>query len=296
MRLLQEDEDLRNNDGAVHPETSADHSSETPTLPAVPSPAHDSDHPAELAPDDGQSVLVPDAPLPLPQNLLHSSSEDTRLSHSLSGHNVPDSHHADPCRADNTHLREPHDNWRPHNRGQSWEARNANDIHDLPLNDGRDLHPRRDNSPALLDDRRHPNDDPRSAYMYHEDLDRHAYTRRPQPGGDYPYHREYPYYGDRSTGYRDATGYGRSYYRDARYPDCELLDDRLRGPPPLDIRGEYMHPTNREGHAGYERAYQRQPPRGDGRHSTRSPIANMSLTLPGQVTEQEQREGAAIRR
>ncbi|KAG1846830.1 hypothetical protein F4604DRAFT_1936148 [Suillus subluteus] len=296
-RLLQEDKDLQNNDGAVHPETSADHPSsaqvmETPTLPAVPSPAHSSDHPAELAPDDGQSVLVPDAPLPLPQNLLQSSSEDTRLSPSLSGHNVPDSHHANSRGADNTHLREPHDNWHLHNRGQSREARN--DICDLPLNDGHDLHPRRDNSPALHDDRRHPNDDPRGAYMYHEDLDRHAYTRRPQPGGDYPYHREYPYYSDQSTGYRDATGYGRSYYRDARYPDHEFLDDRLCGPPPLDIHGEYIHPTSREGHAGYERAYQRQPPRGDGRHNTRSPIANMPLTLPGQVTEQEQREGAAI--
>lgn len=82
----------------------------------------------------------------------------------------------------------------------------------------------------------------------------------------------------------------------AQYPDYEFLDDYLREPPILDIRGEYMYPTSHEGHAGYECAYQHQPPQGDGRHNARSPIANMPLTLPGQVTEQEQHEGATIRR
>lgn len=154
IHLLQKDEDLRNNNGAVHPKTSADHPSsaqvtETPTLPAVLSPTHGSDHPAELAPDDGQSVLVPDAPLPLPQNLLQSSS-DICLSLSLSGHNVLDSHHADSRRADNTHSCKPHDNWHPHNHGQSWEACNINNVYNPPLNDGYDLHRRQDNSPCTL--------------------------------------------------------------------------------------------------------------------------------------------------
>ncbi|KAG2092832.1 uncharacterized protein F5147DRAFT_779572 [Suillus discolor] len=143
--------------------------------------------------------------------------------------------------------------------------------------------------------------------MYHEDLGRHAYTRRPRPGGEYPYQREYLYYGDRgetypgyayaphheSTGYRDATGNRRPYYRDMRYADHELLDDRLRGPPPPDIRGEYMHPTSCEGHVGYQRAYQHEPPRADGHHGSRSPIANAP---PSQVTVQEQPEGGTIPR
>ncbi|KAG2129454.1 hypothetical protein DEU56DRAFT_758152 [Suillus clintonianus] len=229
-------------------------------------PAHDSDHPAELAPDDGQSVLVPDTPLPLPQNLLHSLLEDTHLSPSLSGHNVLESHHADPRRADTTHSCEPHDNWHPHNCGQSWEARNANDVHNLPLNDGRDLHPRRDNSPALHDDRRHPNDDPHSNHNQEETT--------------------------LITGSIHIAATGAQAIM--MPPDHELLDDHLCGPPLLDIRGEYMHPASHEGHAGYQCAYQCQPPRGDGHQSTWSLIANMPLTLPGQVTEQEQREGAAI--
>ncbi|KAG0697341.1 hypothetical protein DFH29DRAFT_878752 [Suillus ampliporus] len=239
MYLLQEDEDSQNNCRAMCPEASVDHPPsaqvmEASILPVAPSSPHNSDHPAELTEDNGQSVILP----PLP-------SKSTRDSH------------------------------------------------------------------ALHDDRRHLSDEPRSAYMYHEDLERQAYTRRPQPGGDYPYRREYSYYGDHgetyppgyayaphheSTGYRDATGYRRPYYRDTRYPDRELLDDHLHGPPLPDTRGEYMHPTSREGHAGYERAYQRQPPRADGHHESWSPIANVPPTLPGQETEQEQREGAAIPR
>ncbi|KAG1721629.1 uncharacterized protein EDB91DRAFT_1256431 [Suillus paluster] len=266
--LLQEDKDLQKNGGAVHPETSegVDHPpsaqvTEAPILPVVPSSPQNSSHPAELTGDNGQSVPVPDVPPQLPQNPPHAPLEDTRP--------------------------RPHDNWYLHDHGHSREPH----IHDLPLNDPHDLHPRQENSPGLHDDCRYPSDEPCGAHMYHKEVD-----------------REYLYYGDHSetyppgysyapqhenTGYHDATGYRRPYYHEARYPDRELLDDRLRGPPPLDIHGEYMRPSSREGHAGYEHAYQRQPPR---HRSSRSPIANVPLTLPGQVGEQEQHEGAAIPR
>ncbi|KAG0697345.1 hypothetical protein DFH29DRAFT_1003814 [Suillus ampliporus] len=61
MHLLQEDEDLQNNRRAMRPEASVDRPpsaqvAEVFILPVAPSSPHNSDHPAELTEDNGQSV------------------------------------------------------------------------------------------------------------------------------------------------------------------------------------------------------------------------------------------------
>lgn len=283
MRLLQEDEDSQSNSRAVQPETSVDCSTsvqvtEAPILPAVPSSPRKTELPAEHTGGNGQSGHVQDVPPPLPQNLPRAPSDDIRPSPVISNLDAPEPRRVDPRGAHNNHSREPHDTRYLHG----------------------DLRTHRDSSPALPDDDYHPSDAPRGAYMYHEDLGRHAYARRPRPGGEYPYHREYLYHGDRgetypgyayaphheNSGYCDASGNRRSYYRDTRYADRELLDDRSRGPPPSDIRGEHMHPAGREGQVGYQRAYQREAWT-DGHRGSRSPIAN---AVPGSS------EGGAIPR
>ncbi|KAG1901764.1 uncharacterized protein F5891DRAFT_1187230 [Suillus fuscotomentosus] len=172
--------------GAMHPETSeavdrppstpSTQVMEAPILSVVPSSPLNSDHHVSPTEENGQSVHVPDVPLPLPQNPSCAPKlEDTRLSPSLSDHDAPDPRNGDPNRA---HSHEPHDNQYPPNRDHSREPHHVSDFHDLSLNNARDLHPHRDNSPALCDDCRYPSDEQHGGYTYHEEADQQAYARR----------------------------------------------------------------------------------------------------------------------